>query len=1186
MRLSLIKLAGFKSFVDPTVLRLPDDLVGIVGPNGCGKSNLIDAVRWVLGESSARSLRGESMNDVIFNGSASRKPVSQASIELVFDNSQGRLGGPWASYTEIAVRRVLNRDGQSQYFLNGGRCRRRDIASIFLGTGLGPRSYAIIEQGTISRLIEARPEELRVFVEEAAGISRYQERRQETALRIQHTRDNLDRLNDVRQELAQRLQHLQRQARAAERYRALRATSHRLRAEALSLRWQALSIEMGEHERAMRQRETALEAALAAQRHQEAALEASRTRQLAASAALHQAQEQYYQAGAEISRLEQGLNHHRELRQRRADAWRQIEATQEQLDRQQAEDHTRWAALAAALAAAEPEQTQAVAAVEQAEAALRGAEAELRTAQTAWEVASQQRAEAQRQAELEQAHHTHGIRSLAQDQVRLTRLHQEAARLEAEMLQPTALADLAAAQQAATAQLAQAEQDLAAVDQALAGHRTVQRHTEQHAQAVRERLHTRRARLAGLRAVQETALGQQTDRVQSWLADRGLDHAPRLAECLDTTPGWEPAVEAALNGWLEAVRVPVLDTALIQAVAGLDQAGSGLTLFESPPADSDSDRAVSDRAVDPESLPEGLLLRAQVRAPESLPLEWLERVYAVADLDQALARRATLQPGDTVVTADGVWCGKHWLRLVRGPADGILEREREIRALEASLMDEAAALEQAEAELTDAQEQQRSLEQRHRVARQAVHESQRTQLSVQGRYQAAQAQMARTQARCAELKQESAELEARMSRQAEGLMQIAQRLDQAKMVLTALEQEQATRAAHRQPARAALEQCQQHHQAVSQAAARCTVAVETGRARLAAAEEAQARLRTQREQLAAQRQRWQAEAASDSATDPAAAEARLAEHLQQRVTLEAELQAAQQGLEACEAAVKAGQQAQSQAQGQVEVERNELAHQQLAVGEARIHQQHLDEQLRTLGAEPENLIAALAPEANAADWQVQLEQTEARIQRMGAVNLAAIEECAEAAERQRYLEAQNEDLLQALAALETAMSQMDRETRARFRQTFDQVNTHLHQLFPRLFGGGQARLELTGTDALDAGVTILVQPPGKRGGTLSLLSGGEKALTAIALVFAFFQLNPAPFCLLDEVDAPLDEANIGRFGELVREMATRVQLIFITHNRATMEIARYLAGVTMREPGVSRLVAVDVEAAARLAAQE
>ena len=1165
MRLSKIKLVGFKSFVEPTVLHLPGNLVGIVGPNGCGKSNIIDAVRWVMGESSARSLRGETMTDVIFNGAANRKPVGQAAIELVFDNHQGRLGGPWASYAEIAVKRLVGRDGQSSYFLNGTRCRRRDIADIFLGTGLGPRSYAIIEQGMISRVIEARPEDLRIFLEEAAGISKYKERRRETETRIRHTRENLERLNDVRDELGRQLQHLQRQARAAGQYREYRAEERRLRAELLTLRWRNLRADLQVHEQALRQQETALEAILAEQRQLEARLEVGRVRRLELNEAFNDTQGRYYQTSAEISRLEQYLQHQRELWRRREDDWRQTATALVQIEAQLAQDQTQQREWTQALTAAEPELARVLTAEVDAGAALAAAETALREGQEVWEEFGRRNSDAQRQIDVEHTRIEHLQRQLLQGERRLERL-----RYEQEQLADTDLdlerAELLSNEQTSAETLLRDQERLARVEAELIATREELRQADHRARLLRERVQTGRGRLISLQTLQEAALGRHANEVNDWLHSRELAHAPRLAEQLEVEPGWEAAVEAVLADWLDAVCVPNLEVPA-QGIAEL--AHGRLTLLEPPTSAETGAR--------------GSMLAAKVRSQWPLA-GLLDGVDTAADLAEMLARRAHLRDGEVVVTPDGVLCGRCWLRFARDDDEGVLRREREIRQLETALREDEAALEHQSAHVEQLRVRLHDeLERQRRELQQAVNQRHRDHARMEGQLNALQARWEQARARRVALVEERAELEEQSGQDREQIQLARSRLEETLLTLESLRMEQAELNAYRERLSEEHRQCRARADTVRQEAARQMTVIETLRTRLAAAGQALERLEAQRQQLCARQASLEQERTVDTDAALTVAENDLARWLETQLTVEAELRDARQALEVQDTELEAGEQARGRCERRAETQRRVIEEQRLALSEARVRQQNLREQLHELATDPETVLPSLPAEATEPEWLARLEQVERRIQRLGPINLAAIEECAQLSERKQYLDAQNDDLLEALATLENAIRKIDRETRARFRETFDRVNAGLGELFPRLFGGGQAHLDLTGEDVLDAGVTIMAKPPGKRIGSISLLSGGEKALTAVALVFAIFQLNPAPFCLLDEVDAPLDEANIGRFGALVQEMSARVQFIIVTHNKATMEITQHLAGVTMQEPGVSRLVAVDVEEAARLA---
>lgn len=1165
MRLSKIKLAGFKSFVDPTVLHLLSNLVAVVGPNGCGKSNIIDAVRWVMGESSARSLRGETMSDVIFNGAATRKPVGLATVELVFDNDQGRLGGPWASYAEIAVKRSVGRDGQSSYFLNGTRCRRRDIADLFLGTGLGPRSYAIVEQGMISRVIEARPEDLRVFLEEAAGISKYKERRRETETRIRHTRENLDRLNDVREELHRQIQHVERQARAAAQYRDYRAEERRLQAELAAWRWQQLQIAAQKDEQTLRQHETRLEAILAEQRHREVTLEKGRIERTALNDTYHEAQARYYRVGAEISRLEHYLENQRERQRRREDDRVQTALALEQIVAQLEQDQAQqnqWAqALDAAEAALEHALTTEAAMVEM----LAATEPTVLTAETAWQEHRQQVGTIERQIEVERTRIQHLERQLLQDEQRLARLQQEQERWSVADLEGEQ-ADLQARESECSENLRFEEISLGEATEQLGALRNSLAEVELGIRLVRENAQAGRARLISLQTLQEAALSRNTEECNAWLQARGLEKKPRLAECLDIEPGWEAAAESVLAAWLDAVCVADLAEIITMPV---DTPHSGLTFFELT-----------------DSQPIGVSLSgltSKIRSPWSLN-DFLNGVMTADNWAEALARRPGLNTGETVVTPDGLLCGRHWLRLPPGNDTGILQREREIRQLETELRDTEATLTEQSAHAEVLRAQLAEMETQKRGMQDAINRQQRELASLQGQLQAAQARCIQARERTAALLVEQAASEEQYHQAREDLQIARLQLEEALKTQASLSVRQSELMEARSRSSTEIQQQRIRVEAARREVTAQTVSIETLRARLAGVTLAIERLDTQRQQLIVRHTHLQEEQSTETNNALTAAEEELAGWLESQITAETDLHAVRRELEAHDAALEASEKARSEHERQADAQRRLIEERRLKATETRVHQQNLREQLRQLAADPETVLANLPAEITESGWLAQLDHVARRIQRLGPINLAATEECAQLSERKKYLDAQNDDLCEALSVLENAIRKIDRETRTRFRETFDQVNASLQDLFPRLFGGGQGYLALTGEDTLDAGVTIMAKPPGKRIGSISLLSGGEKALTAIALVFAIFQLNPAPFCLLDEVDAPLDEANVGRFGALVREMATRVQFIFVTHNKATMEIAQHLAGVTMQEPGVSRLVAVDVEEALRLAA--
>ncbi len=1171
MRLKKIKLAGFKSFVDPTTVPFPGALVGVVGPNGCGKSNIIDAVRWVLGESSARHLRGEAMADVIFNGSTARRPVGQASVELVFDNSDGGAGGPYAAYAEISVKRQVSRDGQSVYYLNGSRCRRKDITDLFLGTGLGPRSYAIIEQGTISRLVEARPEELRVFLEEAAGISKYKERRRETELRMRHTRENLDRLEDLRRELEARLQTLQRQARTAERYKALKAEERAVEGQLLALRWRGLREELAEREREAARRETALEGARARLREVEARLEAQREAHHRAGEAFQGAQAAVYEVGARLARAEQALQHAREGRERQR---RELEAVRQELaeaaGHQQA-DRERIGALEAELAERQGRLAQAEAGEAAAGAALEEAEAAMQAWQEAWERHGQEEARWRRAAEVEGTRIRHLEEQLARLASRARRLEEELAGLAEGPLE----AELAGAQAA----LAEAEEALRVQGEEAAAARGEAQEARAAARALRERLeavqaelHRLRGRRASLEALQEEALGTAREGRQAWLRERGLAQAAPLARRLRVEPGWERAVEAALGRALEAWCVPRLGP-LLEELAALE--GEALTLVEDGPEEGGAGHG---------GKAGGGSLAARVAGPAPVRA-LLAGCHGAADLAEARALVERLGPGATVVTREGLLLGPGWARGGgrRDEASSVLLRQRALEELGGRV----AELEAEEASLRRRLGEARARAQEGESRREAAEAALR---ALEGRRAEARARRERLHERLEQLRARRAGLERELEGLAEERRQGEEALAAARAGLEGLlaqgeglEGARAELEARRERLRAALEEARARASAAREGRHAEAVRVGELRTQLATTREGLGRA-ARRVELLEELRRALEEALAGGEV-PLQEQARAIQALlEERRGAEGRLREAREALAEAEQALRALEARRAEAEGAVEEAREALGQARLALEGLRVRLQGLAEQLAEGGHEPEALLQGLPPEAEEKAWEARLAELRGRIQRLGAVNLAAIEDYREHLQRKEYLDAQQADLSEALGTLEAAIRRIDRETRQRFQETFDRVNAGFQRLFPRLFGGGQARLEMTGEDLLEAGVAVLARPPGKRNSTIHLLSGGEKALTAVALVFAIFELNPAPFCMLDEVDAPLDDANVGRYGELLREMAERVQLVVITHNKQTMEIMDQLVGVTMQEPGVSRLVAVDLDEAVAMAA--
>ncbi|RZU98841.1 chromosome segregation protein SMC [Spiribacter vilamensis] len=1166
MRLDRIRLSGFKSFVDATPVVLGSGITAIVGPNGCGKSNIIDAVRWVMGERSARHLRGGSMADVIFSGSGSRRPVGQASIELVFDNADGSLGGQYAGFAEISIRRQVNRDGQSAYFLNGSRCRRRDITEVFLGTGLGSRSYSIIEQGTISRLIEARPETLRAYLEEAAGISLYKERRQETERRMRDTRGNLDRLEDMRGEVARRLERLNDQARTAERYRALKAEERQRQVELTLLRIRRLEADSATLASELAAEETALEARLAGQRRSERDTESLRAEQTASSDHLNAVQARYYELGSALAALEQQLRHDRDTRARSERELEQIREAIRENDTALADDRREAQTLAQTIATETRGLAEADGVLSAADADVTAATRRLEAAREARDAVVGAQADAERQNELEQTRIEQIEARQREQNQRLERIDAERQALETTAMDTTD--DDGERIDALESERTDRVECLAMIDQSLAKTRGERDPIQAELDAQRAALTRDQARLTSLQTLQDEALGSD-QAIARWLSDRGIDARRRLVDQLDVTPGWERAVEWVLERALQALEST--DAEVAGGRQALPTSGE-VMLFAPPSAMSSRDSAPSPRS-----------LAAQVAGPEAA-IDLLRGVYGAADAEQAREWLADLPPGASVITPEGHWYGRGWLRLRATPDDpqaGVVARARAIEVVTDRIESTQAAIDDAATRLGVVDTRLDDLDARHQAMLDRRHALDRELAAAHARRESAQTRRAADRAQHERLSAERAELVEAMTAGASALDGARGRQRQARAEADTAAQRRRPVDDDCQSARTALDAAREA--ATTARERRQAVALRLERARTAhqSREQAIARLEQQDERLRVRVDELQT--TIDALADPdQTREAERQSLLAQRAESETALANARRTLDDREEALRRLDRERLEAEQAVRERREaceSLRHRRVEI-EARLTTRR--EELESMPVTIDAVARDLSSDARESDHVAELERLSGAIEALGPINLAAIDEQAELAERKDYLDAQHTDLNAALETLENAIQRIDRETRERFQATFDEVSAGLQRLFPTLFGGGEAYLELTGADLLETGVTLMARPPGKRITNIHLLSGGEKALAAVALVFAIFELNPAPFCMLDEVDAPLDEANVGRFCDLLRTLSDRVQFIVITHNRITMEAASHLAGVTMAEPGVSRLVTVDVAAAVEM----
>jgi chromosome segregation protein len=1164
MRLKSIKLAGFKSFVDPTSVNFPSNMCAVVGPNGCGKSNVIDAVRWVMGESSAKNLRGESMADVIFNGSVNRQPVGQASIELVFDNSEGRVGGEYASYAEISTRRQVTRDGQSDYFLNGTKCRRRDITDIFLGTGLGPRSYAIIEQGMISRLIESKPEELRVFLEEAAGISKYKERRKETESRMRRTLENLDRLTDLRDELARQLQHLQRQAQAAEKYTEFKAEERELKAQLLALQCHALDEQIKTATQTVGELEVKLEGIHSEHQHVDTAIEQHRVDHTDRTDDFNKVQATYYQLGSEVARIEQTIKHQQERGRQLQEDLAQTASNLVEAESHLGEDRSKLSSWEAEMEVLAPdmERLQALEA-ESAEALLQAEEA-MHEWQHQWDEFNQHAAEPRQQAEVQQSRIQHLEQVLQRLQGRIRQLDEEKQGLAA------GPADTEAdelGEQLAEVELTMAEHERRSESlvEKLASTRDARTNLSTELNQVRSALQQMRGRMASLEALQQAALQDSSQSVGAWLEAHHLTDKSRLLETMQVDDGWQLAVETVLGDYLQAVCVDEIGS-LGNFLESFEQ---GNLLLVEPAAGNNPAPGYLASLVQSGGRADGLL--AGIRVAD--------------DLAQALQLRASLAPHESVITRDGIWMGRNWVRVARvSDSDGgVIQRQEELEALAEKLeVQQARELELAE-QLQASEEAIKTLEEERQECQRELQLSTRQHAETSARVSAYEAKSEQIKLRHERINTEIDEARAQFQQEQEAVAEARTVLAECIERMEGDSQRREELLANRDQIRGTLDSARQKAREDKDGAHQVAMRYQSLDTQLTAVRETIERTLKQVSQLHERQESLNA--ALRESDDPLTGlREELEQQLEMRLESESELSAARQLVADIEHQLREAEQKRAAIEQRAETVRGELERQRISNQTLQVQRNTIFKQLQDENHDLEAVLSSMPEGANEPEWQNSLERVANRITRLGPINLAAIDEYNLQSERKNYLDAQNEDLVTALETLEAAIRKIDKETRNRFRETFEKVNSGLQALFPRVFGGGSAYLEMTGDDLLDTGITIMARPPGKKNATIHLLSGGEKALTAIALVFSIFQLNPAPFCILDEVDAPLDDANTGRYARLVKEMSDKVQFIYITHNKISMEYADQLMGVTMHEPGVSRLVSVDVEEAAALAA--
>jgi len=1171
VRLNSIKLSGFKSFVDPMNFQVPGQLVGVVGPNGCGKSNIIDAVRWVLGESKASELRGESMQDVIFNGSTNRKPAGRASVELIFDNAMGKAAGQWGQYAEIAVKRTLTRDGTSSYYINNQAVRRRDIQDIFLGTGLGPRAYAIIGQGMISRIIEARPEELRIFLEEAAGVSKYKERRRETENRLHDTRENLIRLEDILRELNANLEKLEAQAAVAKKFHDLQGDQEEKQKLLWLLRKNEAKAEQEKYFRDIERAQIDLEEQTAKLRHVETELEHMRQAHYGAGDRLHTAQGHLYQTNAEIGSLEAQIKFVIESRSRLQAQLNSLTAQRDQWQRQGTQHQDE-------LAEAEMALEEQGMRVEQAQQAVQDANDKLPTLEQAWREAQLKTTESrakimqiQQQIELESAHQRNASNILSGLTVRRERLLQEKNGLA--LPDDAHLSNLRLQLEEKQADLEEASMILEEAQEQQPRLEEERRAAQQLVSQESSTLAQLEARLAALKQLQESV--QNQGKVQPWLEKHELAKLPRLWQKLHIDQGWETALESVLRERMSALEVSNLDWA---KAFFSDAPPAKLALFSPNPA-----------ALPGEPAPAGLkpfinLLQLNDPGLRALMQDWLHQIFIADDTATAFAERNTLPAGACFVTKQGHVISRSSVRFYASDSeqDGMLARQQEMENItkqqraQHMLAEEAKSRSvRADAAVTGATQRLQELRQRVAGLTQTVH-------SLQMEVMKLSEVQERFNQRSTQIVADLAEIAAQEVEQQQIKNESEAKFEQLDIELAELQE------AHENGQTAYLNKEQQLNDArgrlrdLERAAQESGFAEKSQRNRI---EELKRSISTALEQAAQLFASMQQGSLELESLDDQAAQAGLQSLLDKRTEQERALSDARHELDQLSQKLRSHEEARLQSERSLQPQRDRITELQLKEQAARLNQEQFAEALINSQADEAALSQKLTDDMRPSYLQGEVTRLTNAIAALGAVNLAALDELATASERKNFLDAQHADLNEAITTLQDAIHKIDIETRGLLQDTFDKVNGHFAELFPILFGGGQAKLIMTGDEILDSGVQVMAQPPGKKNATIHLLSGGEKALTATALVFSMFQLNPAPFCLLDEVDAPLDDANTERFCNMVKRMSANTQFLFISHNKIAMEMANQLIGVTMQEQGVSRIVAVDMEAAVTFGAE-
>ncbi len=1166
MRLTHLKLAGFKSFVDPITIQLSGQRVGVVGPNGCGKSNVMESVRWVLGESSAKEMRGDSMDAVIFNGSSLRKPISRASVELIFDNSLGKAAGEWSQYAEISVKRIIERDRGSTYYINNSAVRRRDVADLFLGTGLGGRAYAIIGQNTISRIVEAKPDELRVFLEEAAGISKYKERRRETELRLRDTRENLTRVEDISRELVKQINRLASQAAITQQYHRLQAAFKRTVALAWLLKKRDAALNWEKTKRMTEKLVTALEAQMATLRSAENQLETLRLSQYSAAEAMQTAQAAYYETNATVSNLEQQVRYNTEAQERLNNQKNHLFTQVSKLENATQIYATQLQQVEADLKQNSALEKQSVEDLQHLNTRLPHALSTQKMAHASWQEAIDALNKAEQDIKLIQTSVEFLNRELNTKQSQITQLNIESSKLV--MVSETELSQEQQALVALQAIVKDAEQHIVVLteqERSQTNHLQVLRQNQTQAERL---LNQNEAQTNSLTKIQTALI---TDgKINDWLKQYQLQDASVLWQKITVNTGWERAVEAVLGQRLNAL---LLDN--------LTENVSRPTVMTVLAKNTVTHNVATDYDIHDHKNNDLPNLLHVIKSDLAVLKEWLAHVYTADNLMLAITQAHKLKNGEFFVTPDGdmVTANSVTYYAAQSSLHGVLERQRELDALrgaepllKSQLLNSETELLQAEFALKQLREQLAKLQQTLRNDNQQYNQANII-------YQRLQQQAQFVASRQVAISVELEKIELQKTHVLDELQAKQLVLQQTNSLLVTLKINVTNAQKLKETANEDLRQVQL---ALQQANSLTQENTYKNKLLINQMNELSDKIKVSTEE----KNNLQRQIAENETALTTAKMGHLKQNLEAALTAkqnaETALAQARNQMADADLALQLQERSRMQFEQQLHVERDKLEVARLNDQEARLIFEQCQQAFNQTNQAESDLLTEVTDSSKTSEFEQKSQRLQDEIAALGAVNLAANEELAIETERKTYLDAQVADLSEATATLEDAIRKIDHETKAKLKHTFDETNRHFGLLFSTLFNGGVARLELLGEEILDTGMQVVAQPPGKKNSTIHLLSGGEKALTAIALVFALFKLNPAPFCLMDEVDAPLDDSNTERFCKMVRQMSEQTQFMFVSHNKITMEMAQQLIGVTMQESGVSRVVDVDMDAAAQL----